>query len=106
MILWRAHTDLGCNWSPALQVAEEHGLVTNGVYRSIRYPIYASVWLWGMAQALLLHNWVAGLAGLICFLPVYLFRVPREERMMLNHFGEAYRAYTERSGRVFPRRIP
>ncbi len=34
---------------------------------------------------------------------MYLFRVPREERMMLDHFGDAYRAYSARTGRVLPR---
>jgi protein-S-isoprenylcysteine O-methyltransferase Ste14 len=29
--------------------------------------------------------------------------VPREERMMLDRFGEEYRAYMDRTGRVVPR---
>jgi protein-S-isoprenylcysteine O-methyltransferase Ste14 len=35
-------------------------LVREGVYRSVRHPMYASERLWGIAQALLLQNWVAG----------------------------------------------
>ena len=42
----------------------------------------------------LLANWIAG--------PACLVRVPREERMLLDHFGEAYRAYSTRTGRVVP----
>ena len=61
------------------------------------------MWLRGVAQALLLQNWIAGWAGLVSFLPLYLLRVPREERMMLDKFGETYRAYMGRTGRVFPR---
>jgi len=102
-LFWRSHTDLGRNWSPSLQIREEHTLVTDGVYRSIRHPMYASMWLWGAAQALLLQNWIAGWAGLVLFLPMYVSRVPREERMMLEQFGEAYREYTNRTGRVIPR---
>jgi protein-S-isoprenylcysteine O-methyltransferase Ste14 len=102
-IVWRSHRDLGRNWSPTLQVREGHRLVTEGIYRTIRHPIYASQWLWAAAQALLLWNWVAGLAGLVTFLPVYLYRVPTEERMMLDHFGPEYRAYMQRTGRVLPR---
>ena len=62
--------------------------------------MYASQWLWGMAQALLLQNWIAGWAGVVLFVPLYVFRVVREERMMLEQFGEAYRAYMNRTGRV------
>jgi protein-S-isoprenylcysteine O-methyltransferase Ste14 len=39
----------------------------------------------------------------VLFAPLYLSRVPREEQMMLEQFGEVYRAYMRRTGRVFPR---
>lgn len=48
-------------------------------------------------------NGNAGPAGAASFLPLYALRVPREERMMLEKFGEAYRAYAKRTGRVVPR---
>ena len=102
-LFWRSHADLGRNWSPSLELREGHELVTEGVYRSVRHPMYASMWLWGVAQALLLQNWVAGWVSLVMFMPLYLLRVPREERMMLDEFGEEYRAYMDRTGRVIPR---
>jgi protein-S-isoprenylcysteine O-methyltransferase Ste14 len=102
-LFWRSHADLGRNWSLSLQIREEHALVTQGVFRYILHPMYASQWLWSIAQALLLQNWIAGLGGLVGFLPMYLLRVPREEQMMLEHFGEAYRLYMSRTGRVIPR---
>jgi len=65
--------------------------------------MYAAHLLWGIAQALLLQNWIAGLSMLVFFLPVYLYRVPHEEQMMLEHFGEEYRSYMNRTGRIIPR---
>jgi protein-S-isoprenylcysteine O-methyltransferase Ste14 len=102
-LFWRSHADLGRNWSPSLELREGHELVTEGVYRLVRHPMYASMWLWGVAQALLLQNWIAGWVSLVMFMPLYLLRVPREERMMLDEFGEEYRAYMDRTGRVIPR---
>jgi protein-S-isoprenylcysteine O-methyltransferase Ste14 len=102
-LFWRAHRDLGTNWSPSLEIGAGQTLVTKGVYHTIRHPMYASHLLWGLGQALLLHNWIAGLAGLLTFLPLYLLRLPREERMMLDHFGDAYRAYAAETGRIVPR---
>ena len=102
-LFWRSHADLGRNWSPSLELREGHELVTEGVYRSVRHPMYSSMWLWGVAQALLLQNWIAGWVSLVMFMPLYLLRVPREERMMLDEFGEEYRAYMDRTGRVIPR---
>lgn len=102
-LLWRSHADLGRNWSPKLEIMEGHSLVTDGVFHCIRHPMYAAHWLWAIAQALLLQNWVAGPALLVFFLPLYLLRVGREERMMLEHFGEEYRSYMTRTGRIVPR---
>lgn len=102
-LFWRSHADLGRNWSPSLQLREEHELVSGGVYRYIRHPMYASQWLWVIGQVLVLRNWIAGWAGLATFVPLYALRVPREERMMLDRFGGEYRAYMHRTGRVIPR---
>ncbi|MBE2239475.1 MAG: isoprenylcysteine carboxylmethyltransferase family protein [Caldilineaceae bacterium] len=103
-LLWRAHADLGRNWSPTLQVSREQQVVTSGVYGYLRHPIYASLLLTGVAQALMLPNWIAGWSGLAAFLLVYLVRVPREEAMMVQHFGEEYTAYRARVGGLLPRR--
>lgn len=102
-LFWRSHADLGQNWSASLEVRDNHALVEKGIYRYIRHPMYAAFWLWGIAQALLLHNWICGLSYLISFLPMYLYRVPQEEQMMLDTFGEQYRQYIERTGRVLPK---
>ena len=64
--------------------------------------MYAAHWLWALAQALLLHNWVAGPAMLAAFLPFYLERIPREEQMMLDQFGSEYEAYMTRTGQLIP----
>jgi protein-S-isoprenylcysteine O-methyltransferase Ste14 len=102
-LLWLAHRDLGRNWSPSVDMRQEHKLVTQGIYAWLRHPIYTSVWLWCLAQALLVHNWIGGLAGLAMFLPVYLHRLPVEEGMMLEVFGEGYRDYMRRVGGIIPR---
>ena len=102
-LLWRSHADLGRNWAPTLEIREGHSLVTRGVYHSIRHPMYAAHLLWGIAQAMLLQNWIAGVPALAVFVPLYLLRVPREEKLMLDHFGEEYRLYMNRTGRLMPR---
>ncbi len=105
-MLWRSHSDLGRNWSQTLALRNGHELITHGVYRRVRHPMYAALWVWGIAQAMLLHNWVAGFSQLLSFAPLYFLRVPREERMMLDHFGDEYRTYMRHTGRVFPRWSP
>lgn len=103
LLLWRSHIDLGRNWSPKIQIREEHSLVTVGVYKYMRHPMYSAHFLWAIAQVLLLHNWIAGPAFLVTSVPLYLYRMPIEERMMLDRFGEEYKVYMSRTGRMFPR---
>lgn len=103
LLLWRSHADLGRNWSATLQLREGHMLVTAGVYRYMRHPMYSAHWLWAIAQALLIENWLAGWAFLVIFVPFCLIHVPREEQMMLDNFPEEYRQYMNRTGRLIPR---
>jgi protein-S-isoprenylcysteine O-methyltransferase Ste14 len=51
---------------------------------------------------LLLNNYIAGLSGLISFGILYIFRVKKEEQMMLSEFGEQYRKYMQRTKRIIP----
>jgi len=99
---YRTHRDLGRFWSVTLEIRQTHELVTTGVYRHVRHPMYAAFFLWAVAQALLLPNWIAGPAGLVGFGTQFGLRVWREERMMEAAFGDAYRAYAARTWRVIP----
>ena len=44
-LLWRSHADLAGNWSATLEIRKRHYLVTHGVYRRVRHPMYAAHWL-------------------------------------------------------------
>jgi protein-S-isoprenylcysteine O-methyltransferase Ste14 len=102
-MLWRSHADLGRNWSATLRITGQHSLITNGVYLHIRHPMYTAHLLWAIAQGLLLANWLAGWSFLVLSIPLYLIRIPKEERMMIEHFGEEYCLYMSRTGRLIPR---
>jgi protein-S-isoprenylcysteine O-methyltransferase Ste14 len=103
-LFWRSHADLGKSWSVTLELRENHRLVTSGVYRFIRHPMYASFFLLAAAQGFLLNNWLAGWSAAVAVLLLYVVRVPAEEAMMLGSFGAEYRSYVERTGGLVPRR--
>jgi protein-S-isoprenylcysteine O-methyltransferase Ste14 len=103
IVFWRSHADLGLNWSPTLEIREKHELITRGIYGQIRHPMYASQWLWIIAQALLLPNWLAGVLGGLVFVPFYFLRVRAEEKLMLDSFGDEYAVYMKKTGAVFPK---
>jgi protein-S-isoprenylcysteine O-methyltransferase Ste14 len=81
--LWlfrRSHADPGQNWSVGLEIREGHQLVTKGVYRHIRHPMYASIWLWAFAQEMLLQNWLAGWSVVPVFAAMYFTAHPARSR--------------------------
>jgi protein-S-isoprenylcysteine O-methyltransferase Ste14 len=103
--LWlfrKTHKDLGRNWSVTLEVRDQHALVTGGIYSRVRHPMYSAFWLWAVAQALLLPNWIAGPAGLVGFGTLFFLRVGREEALMIETFGDDYRRYMARTARIVP----
>jgi protein-S-isoprenylcysteine O-methyltransferase Ste14 len=102
-VFWKSHRDLGGNWSPTLEIREQHTLVTEGIYRRVRHPMYLSLWLLVLAQAMILPNYVAGFSGLLPFGILYFLRVRNEEAMMVEHFGAQYEQYMKRTGRLFPK---
>lgn len=103
LLHWRAHADLGRNYSMTVLLRERQSLVTDGVYAWIRHPIYASLWLIVIAQPLLVQHWIYGLSGLPTFALLFFHRLQREEQMMINAFGDQYRDYMRRVGAVIPR---
>ena len=64
--------------------------------------MYASIWVWCLAQGLLLENWLAGWYAFVAFALMYFVRTPREERMMCESFGNEYRDYMRQTGRFIP----
>jgi protein-S-isoprenylcysteine O-methyltransferase Ste14 len=103
--LWlfhRSHADLGTNWSITLEVREKHRLVTAGVYRRVRHPMYLALFIYSAGQALALPNWLAGPSYGVAMVLLFAFRVGPEERMMLEEFGKDYEAYRTTTKRVIP----
>jgi protein-S-isoprenylcysteine O-methyltransferase Ste14 len=93
---------LGKAWSPHLQMRQEHALVTSGPYARIRHPIYLALLGFLTGIALVTANWFF-IGLLLVSVIVLALRIPKEEQMMIEDFGEQYRVYMERTGRLFPR---
>lgn len=95
------HYVLDRSWSVTLKLQANHKLVTSGPYKRIRHPMYTVLIVYML-------SWVLVSANLL-FLVYYVFsvflimaRIPKEERMMLEKFGEEYRIYMKRTGRLLP----
>lgn len=97
--IW-ARLYLGRNWSPVPARKEGHKLVTGGPYTFVRHPIYTGIILAALGTAL--TGSIAGICIFIYATTVFLFRVGKEERIMLDLFPDAYPPYQSRTKRLIP----
>ena len=102
VVFYRSHADLGSFWSVTLEVRENHRLISQGVYRRVRHPMYSALVLYSVGQALAVPNWVAGPSYLVAFGILFAFRIRAEEQMMVDAFGDEYVAYMAKTKRLVP----
>jgi protein-S-isoprenylcysteine O-methyltransferase Ste14 len=95
------HYVLNKEWSGTLKLQTDHKLVTSGPYRRIRHPMYTVHLAYFLSWVLVSANFLFLMYYVLAILLITL-RIPKEERMMLEKFGEEYRAYMKRTGRLLP----
>lgn len=99
-----AQQTLSRSWSFTLETSEDHELICHGIYSITRHPIYVSLIFWAITQPVLLQNYAAGFGGAAAVVLIWLIRVPREEQLLIERFGDQYRNYMSQTGRLFTRR--
>lgn len=92
---------LGRFYSSSLVTRDGHRLITHGVYKHTRHPIYLGTIMVMVAIPLIVES----LYGLLIFsllIPLLLRRITMEERMLIAEFGEEYRRYMETTSKLIP----
>jgi protein-S-isoprenylcysteine O-methyltransferase Ste14 len=103
MVFWTwTQVTLDTQWSAQLQLTKDHHLITTGPYAYIRHPLYMGIFGWCISLTLLTANWIFFAMCALSFAGLS-WRVPKEEQMMIEAFGEEYKKYMQRTGRFFPR---
>lgn len=101
LLLVYVHRSLGRHWSASLHLRERHELVTGGAYARVRHPMYTLLFGNMVGFSLVASNWLVLLPRVVQFAHLYA-RIGREEAMMTERFGDDYRAYVSRTGRLLP----
>jgi len=92
---WR----LGCNWSAAVSIREQHDLIRTGPYRAARHPIYTGLLLVIMGTMLIVGELRALLAFAIVLASFYL-KARKEDAWLAREFGETF---VKQTGMFLPR---
>lgn len=95
-------SSIGTNITQTVATRADHQLVTSGPYRYVRHPLYTVGMAMFFAFALLASNWFIALSTAVV-LVMLLIRLPKEEQKLVDRFGEQYRQYMQRTGKLLPR---
>ena len=90
-MVW-APLHLGKQFSWLVTVQEEHELITDGPFRYMRHPRYSGIILWIFGVALIFLS-IAGLVLAVLMSALMLLRIPKEEKMLHEEFGEKWEEY-------------
>jgi len=98
-------SSIGTGITPVSATRKEHKLVTNGIYRYIRHPLYTVGSSMFVAFGMMADNGFIALLGVLAFIGMAI-RTPKEEANLIEKFGDEYRQYMKTTGRFLPKLFP
>ena len=95
-------SSIGTGITPVSATRKEHKLVTGGIYKYIRHPLYTFGSSMFIAFGMMADSWFIAALGVLTFI-LMAIRTPKEEANLIAKFGDEYREYMKRTGRFLPK---
>ena len=95
---------LGNNVTGTVVTREAASLVTAGPYRWVRHPLYSMAMIsWTGTCLATANGWI--FFWIVAGFAILYRRTALEEAQLIERFGDAYRDYARRTGRLVPRLV-
>jgi protein-S-isoprenylcysteine O-methyltransferase Ste14 len=101
-IMLLAQITLFRSYSSTLVIRKDHRLITHGIYRFVRHPIYSGAMIGVIFGIPIFTASLYGFLVLLLLVPVILKRIRMEEGLLIEEFGEVYQAYRESTRALVP----
>lgn len=101
LIYWMFNS-IGSGITPTVATRSKHKLVTKGPYRWIRHPLYTFGTAFFLSFALMADSWFIAVMAILAIVLLSI-RLPTEEALLIEKFGDEYREYMKRTGRYLPK---
>ncbi len=95
-------SSIGSGITPTSATRKEHKLVTRGIYKHIRHPLYTIGSIFIISFGMIADSWFIAVLGALTFVGMAI-RTPKEEANLIEKFGDDYRDYMKRTGKFLPK---
>lgn len=102
-IVFAGATLVAEGWRCIHRARQEHRLVMEGVYARVRHPQYTGLFLIVFGEGIVHWPTVISVAAFPIIVIAYTVLARKEERQMLEEFGDEYREYQRRVPMFWPR---
>jgi protein-S-isoprenylcysteine O-methyltransferase Ste14 len=92
--LWR-------NYSGLVIIREDHQLITHGIYRFTRNPIYLGAFMVFAGLPVYTES-LYGFLTMLVLIPIFLNRIRLEEKLLTEEFQDAYQKYKKTTKKLIP----
>jgi len=99
---WAAIATLKDKFTVDVAIVQDHRIVDTGLYSVVRHPSYLGSLITFVGLGLAWENWLSLVLMIVLRLVATLYRISVEERVLVNHFGDAYQAYRKRTKGLVP----
>ena len=99
---WAAIAKLKDKFTVDVAIVQDHRIVDTGLYSVVRHPSYLGSLITFVGLGLAWENWLSLVLMIVLRLVATLYRISVEERVLVNHFGDAYQAYRKRTKGLVP----
>ena len=89
------------NYSGLVVIKKDHKLITHGIYRYTRNPIYLGLFVGTIGLSVFAASYPSFFAMLV-LIPITLHRISMEEKLLADEFKDEYLQYLQRSKRLIP----
>ncbi|MCE7733765.1 MAG: isoprenylcysteine carboxylmethyltransferase family protein [Candidatus Heimdallarchaeota archaeon] len=94
--------NLGKQATGILVIRDTHELITNGIYKYVRHPIYASAIFGIVAFILITQSVLVSMVLFVVYFKILNDRAIYEEELLIKEFGDEYKKYMEKSKKYIP----
>jgi len=101
LAIW-ARYHLAEYWSARITIKQDHQLIRTGPYTRLRHPIYSGIILAAIGSAVVIDQWRCVL-GVCLVLIGFCIKARKEETMLTQQFGDAFREHQKQTGFLIPR---